>query len=412
MASLAAVLEGISAARLPRQDSRWLMRAAVGIALSGSGGVGWSDSEPFAHFEEALIAVQDSANLAAKPSVSEAKAWLRSCGTDGASIASRLGRVSKRRNGAAHPDVSLIRDIRQFAVINGEVANTSCGGGSGSGSSYDDGERNVVELGCSADEFYSVAFSDASTQTCAAATIAAAQSAMAPTMVGICDRHEKIVEMPSVQVAESDVKGDHDVEKIVEVPSVHVAESDVKGDHDIKKIVEVPSVQVAESDVPSVQVAESDVKGVHNIEKIVEGPSVQVAEMTLESASCELVELWDSINDEAVDAEKSGSRCMDALAAAAGGLDSMDHSTKASDLWGDVYAATRDLTRWLDERGQRPAYRMEVESMLEKVRGSCCAGNSHLVELAQPSKPSNAGDGKGKPAVRGNGRRHKDKRPG
>ena len=51
-----------------------------------------------------------------KMSIAAAKTWLRGGGDHGAALARRLSRLSKGRKVAAHPDVSLIADIRSFAA--------------------------------------------------------------------------------------------------------------------------------------------------------------------------------------------------------------------------------------------------------------------------------------------------------
>ena len=101
----------------------------------------------------------------------------------------------------------------------------------------------------------------------------------------------------------------------------------------------------------------------------------------------DLVELWDCIYDEIIDAEKDGRRCQDALATAAGGLDAMDHSTMTSELCSNAYEATRDLSRWLDDCSGGPKYRKDIETKLGRARECCRAGKLHLVELARPCGP-------------------------
>jgi len=65
------------------------------------------------------------------PSVKVAKVWLREQGEHGRLLAGRLGRLSRRRNGAAHPDGALQRDIRalDIAVVSGELSSTPSSGG-------------------------------------------------------------------------------------------------------------------------------------------------------------------------------------------------------------------------------------------------------------------------------------------
>ena len=67
--------------------------------------------------EEALAAVGRLAGRPGKLQVPEAKATLRTLGEDGRRLASRLGLLSKWRNGRAHPDVCLVRDIEAAAAM-------------------------------------------------------------------------------------------------------------------------------------------------------------------------------------------------------------------------------------------------------------------------------------------------------
>ena len=70
-------------------------------------------------YEQALDEVGKVAGLASRPSISEAKKALRSLGCP--ALASRLGRLSKKRNGVAHPDPGLLAAISAVRG-GGEVA--------------------------------------------------------------------------------------------------------------------------------------------------------------------------------------------------------------------------------------------------------------------------------------------------
>jgi hypothetical protein len=62
--------------------------------------------------EEALHEVAQAAGHVGKMTIQLAKTWLRDHGDSGTKLASRIAKLSKSRNVAAHPDVSLVRDIR------------------------------------------------------------------------------------------------------------------------------------------------------------------------------------------------------------------------------------------------------------------------------------------------------------
>ena len=76
-----------------------------------------------AALEEALAAVGRLAGRQGKMQVPEAKATLRTLGDDGRRLASRLGLLSKWRNGRAHPDVCLVRDIEAVAAMEQDERN-------------------------------------------------------------------------------------------------------------------------------------------------------------------------------------------------------------------------------------------------------------------------------------------------
>ena len=58
----------------------------------------------------------------ASRSITEAKAVLRAKGGEGPGLASRLGRLSRLRNGRCHPDVGFRGDLGAFLGVPGEAA--------------------------------------------------------------------------------------------------------------------------------------------------------------------------------------------------------------------------------------------------------------------------------------------------
>jgi hypothetical protein len=71
-------------------------------------------SQPMHEMEELLSHIGAISEHDGKPSVSDAKTWLRTYGPRGSALASRVGRKSKTRNGMAHPDVTLMVEIDQL----------------------------------------------------------------------------------------------------------------------------------------------------------------------------------------------------------------------------------------------------------------------------------------------------------
>ncbi len=76
-----------------------------GPSLSLCGRVGQDDGCGLLLLEESLEAVRAAAGLTGCMTASAAKELLRRVGHDGARLAARLGRLSKGRNAAVHPDV-------------------------------------------------------------------------------------------------------------------------------------------------------------------------------------------------------------------------------------------------------------------------------------------------------------------
>ena len=65
--------------------------------------------------ETTLQAIAVKAGVA-RLSITEAKAWLRLQGDVGCKLASRLSKLSKKRNRDARPDVSLAREVDFLSV--------------------------------------------------------------------------------------------------------------------------------------------------------------------------------------------------------------------------------------------------------------------------------------------------------
>ena len=122
---LRTVLEEISAAGLPTAEQRRLRAYAVRHALELPPQT--VESEPLESLESALCCVA-SAFEVDKPSVQSAKQMMRARGEPGRRLAARLGRLSKARNYAAHPDSRLEADIAALASckLYGQGGTTSC----------------------------------------------------------------------------------------------------------------------------------------------------------------------------------------------------------------------------------------------------------------------------------------------
>ena len=108
--SLQQLLNEIWATALPLSERRRLARQVVTTAALGNG-ANSEQAEAKAIYEELLDTVGKKAGLEHKPSIVEAKHWLRSRGSNGCRMASRLGKISKLRNLVAHPDPTLLKDI-------------------------------------------------------------------------------------------------------------------------------------------------------------------------------------------------------------------------------------------------------------------------------------------------------------
>ena len=110
---LAGVLSEIWQAAIPLAEKRRLSaRVAVATVHGGGGGavVPEPTVEPIPLVALALSAVGKIEGTKSM-GMSEAKQALRARGVAGSALASRLGKLSKIRNGCAHPDVGLVDDI-------------------------------------------------------------------------------------------------------------------------------------------------------------------------------------------------------------------------------------------------------------------------------------------------------------
>ena len=77
---------------------------------------------PAARLEEALVLVGDLTGRGSKCSIGEAKTALREKGALGEALAARLSKLSKCRNAAVHPDVTLLAEMRAlFEGVAGAV---------------------------------------------------------------------------------------------------------------------------------------------------------------------------------------------------------------------------------------------------------------------------------------------------
>jgi len=104
------VLASVWASSLPLGERRRLCRAAVGMELLGQGEPAPPVEEAgtaLTQFEEVLSAAGGA--LGARPTVTELKDHLRR--RNRSDLASRVGRLSKVRNGQAHPDADLTTHV-------------------------------------------------------------------------------------------------------------------------------------------------------------------------------------------------------------------------------------------------------------------------------------------------------------
>ena len=112
---LACMLGEIYDSGIPVGEQRRLGRFLVGTAWQGRArSPRQLGADAILHLEEALAVVGHVGQFQSKPSITAAKAWLRTMGKPGEDIASRIGRLSRIRNTASHPDTALIEDIRRL----------------------------------------------------------------------------------------------------------------------------------------------------------------------------------------------------------------------------------------------------------------------------------------------------------
>ena len=120
MAPLRKTLDEVSAATLlPLAEKRRLWRLAV-LPHSGDRPPARETAAATEGGGSALVALEDALCLvgrlagedAGKTQITPAKAWLRQHGAEGRRLAGRISRLSKVRNGVAHPDASLLADIQ------------------------------------------------------------------------------------------------------------------------------------------------------------------------------------------------------------------------------------------------------------------------------------------------------------
>ena len=104
---LSSILDGIYGSGLAVAEKRRIAsrvsatHAKLCEATPASGSSGWRTLEDC---ELALDAEGRRGPFSSKPTITDAKRWLRSQGPVGVSLATRLGKLSKCRNMLAHPD--------------------------------------------------------------------------------------------------------------------------------------------------------------------------------------------------------------------------------------------------------------------------------------------------------------------
>jgi len=118
--AVAAVLVGHAAGK---QLTSLVAAAARGAAQGAMAGpaahVEGGGDRLLLSMEEVLQAVGSAAGRGGKPSLTAAKELLKQEGPQGSALASRVGRLSKARNTAGHPDLGLIKDI--YTLLEGRV---------------------------------------------------------------------------------------------------------------------------------------------------------------------------------------------------------------------------------------------------------------------------------------------------
>eukprot|EP00421_Protoceratium_reticulatum_P018213 CAMPEP_0168387632 /NCGR_PEP_ID=MMETSP0228-20121227/16043_1 /TAXON_ID=133427 /ORGANISM="Protoceratium reticulatum, Strain CCCM 535 (=CCMP 1889)" /LENGTH=166 /DNA_ID=CAMNT_0008400869 /DNA_START=49 /DNA_END=546 /DNA_ORIENTATION=+ len=140
--NLAELLGAVWSAELPMAEKRRLLQGAVGRAQGYKGPGDEACSAPLARLDQLLSDAGAAAGQ--KASVTLVKALLRDAGAP--RLASRVSRLSKGRNVAAHPDLGLEAEV--LAVLR-----QTAGGGATSPAEADEQlteARNGLENHCSA----------------------------------------------------------------------------------------------------------------------------------------------------------------------------------------------------------------------------------------------------------------------
>ena len=107
LAQVLAEIYNASSTCLAVGEKRRLAARALAMAMRAE--IASTTDDMLEHFEGVLSTIQTAMGLDQLPSVTKGKDLLRKAGAT--QLASRVGRLSRRRNGHAHPDVSLDGDI-------------------------------------------------------------------------------------------------------------------------------------------------------------------------------------------------------------------------------------------------------------------------------------------------------------
>ena len=107
LAQVLAEIYNASSTCLAVGEKRRLAARALAMAMRAE--TASTTDDMLEHFEGVLSTIQTAMGLDQLPSVTKGKDLLRKAGAT--QLASRVGRLSRRRNGHAHPDVSLDGDI-------------------------------------------------------------------------------------------------------------------------------------------------------------------------------------------------------------------------------------------------------------------------------------------------------------
>ena len=100
----------------------------------------------------------------------------------------------------------------------------------------------------------------------------------------------------------------------------------------------------------------------------------------------------DDIAGKAMDLERLGHGCQDALVASCGGLDQMDHTTTLSDKWDAVYISTMRLTEMVDAIKCGTVRPQDLTPLMARVRDAYDDGFKFLEDLSRPRvQVANAG---------------------